>query len=165
MDKLDRPRNLIGYYTVNEVEGEGEVEAKKSNTRAIAYTLVLAALVGVFGWLVFSRSQIDGTLLRAKGSTYQVLDDGTVSNLYSLELINKTNTEMPFTLEVLDGGVSIRMVNQVTKLKAGATTQMTFFLAIPQEAVETYKTNVKIGVMSEGKVVETLKTTFVAPVK
>jgi len=164
MDKLDRPRNLIGYYSVSEVEGEAEVETKKSNTRAIAYTLVLAALVGVFGWLVFNRSQIDGTLLRAKGSTYQVLDDGTVSNLYSLELINKTNSEMPFALVVLDGGVSIKMVSRATKLKASATTQMIFFLSIPQGGVKTYKTDVKIGVMSEGKIVETLETTFVAPV-
>ena len=161
MDKLDRPRNLIGYYSVNEVEGEAK--EKKSNTRAIAYTVLLAALVGVFGWLVFSRSQIDGTLLRARGSTYQLLDDGTVSNLYSLELINKTANDMPFTLEVLDGGVSIRMVNRVTELKAGATTQMTFFLTIPQQAVKAYKSDVKIGVLTEGRLVETMRTTFVAP--
>ncbi|WP_262246590.1 cytochrome c oxidase accessory protein CcoG [Parapedobacter soli] len=162
MEKLDRPKNLIGFYSVSEIEGQPKA---KGNTRAIAYTVVLAALVAVFGWLMFSRSQVDGTLLRARGSTYQVLDDGTVSNLYSLELINKTSNDIPFNLEVLDEDMAIRMVNQLTVLKAGATAQMTFFLITPQQSVKTYKTDVKIGVMADGKAVETLKTTFVAPVK
>ncbi len=161
MEKLDRPTQLIGFYSVSEIEGE--TDTGKSNTRAIAYTVVLAALVAVFGWLVFSRSQVDGTLLRARGSTYQLLDDGTVTNLYSLELINKTSNDIPFTLEVLDENMTIRMVNPLDRLKAGATAQMTFFLISPQQSVNTYKTNVKIGVMADGKKVETLKTTFVAP--
>ncbi|MEC3881317.1 cytochrome c oxidase accessory protein CcoG [Parapedobacter sp. 10938] len=161
MEKLDRPKQLIGFFSVSEIEGEGE--SKKGNTRAIAYTVVLAALVAVFGWLVFSRSQVDGTLLRARGSTYQLLDDGTVSNLYSLELINKSSNDIPFNLEVLDENMSVRMVNPITVLKAEATAQITFFLISPQHSVKTYKTNVKIGVMAEGKAMETLKTTFVAP--
>ncbi len=161
MEKLDRPQQLIGFFSVSEIEGEGE--STKGNTRAIAYTVVLAALVAVFGWLVFSRSQVDGTLLRARGSTYQLLDDGTVSNLYSLELINKSNNDISFNLEVLDGNMAVRMVNPLEVLKAGTTAQMTFFLISPQQSVKTYKTNVKIGVMVEGKAVETLKTTFAAP--
>src|SRR5690606_22471133 len=167
MEKLDRPKQLIGFYSVSEIE-DG-VKSSDNNTkstgnmRAVAYTVVLVALIAVFGWLVFSRSQVDGTLLRARGSTYQLLDDGTVSNLYSLELINKTNGDIPFSLEVLGEDMNIRMVNPLTVLKAGATAQMTFFLISPQQSVKTYKTNVKIGVMADGKAVETLKTTFVAP--
>src|SRR5690606_13385522 len=138
-------------------------EAAEGYARAVAYTVVLAALVAVFGWRVFSRSQVDGTLLRARGSTYQLLDDGTVSNLYSLELINKSNNDISFNLEVLDGNMAVRMVNPLEVLKAGTTAQMTFFLISPQQSVKTYKTNVKIGVMVEGKAVETLKTTFAAP--
>lgn len=163
MDKLDRPKRLIGFYSVSEIEGEATSATPKRNTRAIAYTVVLAALIGVFGWLVFSRSHVDGTLLRARGSTYQLLDDGTVGNLYSLELINKTSVDIPFKLEVLDENMTIKMVNPLNLLKAGATAQMTFFLIQPQQSVKTYKTDVKIGVMSDGKAVETLKTTFVAP--
>ncbi|MGV3760990.1 cytochrome c oxidase accessory protein CcoG [Parapedobacter sp.] len=167
MEKLDRPKQLIGFYSVSEIEGDmkssGSNTKSNGNTRAVAYTMVLIALVAVFGWLVFSRSQVDGTLLRAKGSTYQLLDDGTVSNLYSLELINKTSSDIPFSLEVLGENMTIRMVNPLTVLKAGTTAQMTLFLVSPQQSVKTYKTNVKIGVMAEGKAVETLKTTFVAP--
>jgi len=160
MEKLDRPKRLIGFYSANEIEGNAE---RTGNTRAIAYTVVLAVLVAVFGWLVFSRSQVDGTLLRAKGSSYQVLEDGTVSNLYSLELINKTSANLPFTLEVLDEDMTVRLVNPLAELKSGSTAQLTFFLVSPQQSVKRYKTDVKIGVVSDGKVIETMKTTFVAP--
>ena len=160
MEKLDRPGQLIGFYSVSEIEGNVK---SKGNTRSIAYTVVLVALIAVFGWLVFSRSQVDGTLLRARGSTYQLLDDGTVSNLYSLELINKTSNDIPFNLEVLDSDMTIRMVNPLKTLKAGTTAQMTFFLVSPQQSVKTYKTDVKVGVVASGKAIETMKTTFVAP--
>lgn len=160
MEKLDRQKRLIGFYSVSEIEGNAQ---GRGNTRAVAYTVVLAALVAVFGWLVFSRSHVDGTLLRAKGSGYQVHDDGTVSNLYSLELINKTSAAIPFVLEPLAEGMTIRMVNPITELKAGGTAQLTFFLVGPQRLVKQYKTDVRIRVISGGKVVETLKTTFVAP--
>src|SRR5690606_23762680 len=108
MEKLDRPKRLIGFYSVNEIEGSAK---RTGNTRAVAYTAVLVALVAVFGWLIFSRSQVEGTLLRAKGSSYQLHPDGTVSNLYSLELINKTNTDIPFTLQALGSDMTIRVVN------------------------------------------------------
>ncbi|PPL04251.1 cytochrome c oxidase accessory protein CcoG [Parapedobacter indicus] len=162
MEKLDRPKRLIGFYSVSEIEGSRK---KSGNGRAIAYTVVLAVLVTVFGWLIFSRSQVDGTLLRAKGSSYQVHEDGTVSNLYSLELINKTSSDIPFTLDALDGNMTVRVVNPLVELKSGATAQLTFFLVSPQQSVKTYKTDVKIGVVSNGKVIETMKTTFVAPPK
>ncbi|SUJ04625.1 Uncharacterised protein [Sphingobacterium spiritivorum] len=38
-----------------------------------------------------------------------------------------------------------------------------FFLIINNKDVEHYKSNVRINIMSEGKKIETLKTTFIAP--
>lgn len=160
MEKLDRPKKLIGFYATSEIEGGVR---GRGNTRAIAYTVVLAVLMVVFGWLIFSRSVVDGTLLRARGSSYQIHEDGTVSNLYSLELINKTSMDMPFTLEPVDERMTIRVVNPRDTLKHGATAQLSFFLISPQRLVKDYKTNVKINVVSDGRVVETMKTTFVAP--
>ncbi len=160
MEKLDRPKKLIGFYSVDEMAGTAK---GKGNIRAIAYTVVLAALMVVFGWLVFSRTQVDGTLLRAKGSSYQIHEDGTVSNLYSLELINKTSVDMPFALVAADENMTIRMVNPMAELKSGVTAQFSFFLIGQQKRIKDYKTNVKINVVSDGKVVETMKTTFVAP--
>lgn len=40
---------------------------------------------------------------------------------------------------------------------------MSLFLIAPQDQIEEYKNNVKIDVVSEGRVIETLKTTFISP--
>lgn len=159
MDKLNRPKRLIGFYSASEIEGE----KTKSNGRAVAYTVVLTLLLGVFAFLIFSRAAIDGTLLRAKGSTYHFHDDGTVTNLYSLELINKTTHHMNFELKPRDENMSVQLVNRISELAGGSTAQMSFFLVIPQDKIASYKTNIKVDVISDGKVVETMKTTFISP--
>lgn len=161
MEKLHKPKRLIGFYTEEQIEGN--TDAKSGNTRAVAYSVVLFVLLAVFGWLLFSRGQVDGTLLRAKGSTYQLRDDGTVSNLYSLELINKTQQDMPFELVAEEAGFSVQLVNHIAELKQGGTAQLSFFLVSNQNNIKSYKTNVKVQVLVDGKAVETMKTTFVAP--
>ena len=162
MEKVGKPKRLIGFYTAEEIEKGGTI-AKSGNARAIAYSVVLVILTAVFGWLLFSRSQVDGTLLRAKGSTYQLRDDGTVSNLYSLELINKSHEDMPFELEVTEAGFSVQLISHVQELKQGDVVQLSFFLVSDKDNIKTYKTDVKVQVVVAGKTVETMKTTFVAP--
>lgn len=162
MEKLHRPKRLIGYYSANELEsGIGKI--KKKNMRAFAYTGVLLALLGVFTYLIFSRTQLDGTLLRAKGSTYQLREDGTVTNLYSFEMINKTNHKIEFELVPRDEEFSVQLVNPIHEVEGAGTIQMSLFLIRKLEGVENYKSNIVIDVVSEGIVLETLKTTFIAP--
>lgn len=160
MIKINKPTRLIGFYSSKEIE---ENSAKPSHTRAIAYTVVLAILLVIFGWLLFSRSIVGGTLLRAKGTSYQINNDGTVSNLYNLELINKSNGDLPFELQALDGTFEITLVNPRELLKKGETAQFSFFLKAKSRAIKTYKTDLKIKVVSGDKTIETLKTTFVSP--
>lgn len=161
MIKINKPTRLIGFYSSKEIE---ENSKRPSNTRAIAYTVVLAILIGIFGWLLFSRSIVGGTLLRAKGTSYQIKDDGTVSNLYNLELINKSNGDLSFTLQTINSNFKIKLVNPRNVLKKGETAQFSFFLEAKSSEIETYKTNVKIKIVSGSKTLESLKTTFVAPV-
>jgi hypothetical protein len=113
---------------------------------------------------LFSRSIVGGTLLRAKGTSYQIKDDGTVSNLYNLELINKSNGDLPFELQTINSNFKIKLVNPRDVLKKGETAQFSFFLEAKASEIKTYKTNVKLKIVSGDKTVENLKTTFVAPI-
>ncbi len=160
MIKINKPTRLIGFYSSKEIEDNS---SKQNNTRALAYTIVLSILLLIFGWLLFSRSIVGGTLLRAKGTSYQFNDDGTVSNLYNLELINKSNGDLPFELKTMDTDFTIKMVNPRDVLKKGETAQFSFFLKAKSSAIKTYKTDIKIKVVSGDQTVESLKTTFVSP--
>jgi len=160
MEKIGKPKKLIGFYPMGEIEGTLK---KKSNVRAVAYSIVLVLLMSVFGFLLFNRSQVDGRLLRAKGSTYQLRDDKTISNLYALELINKSGKEMPFKLVCEDPRLKIQLVNPIQKLSKDGHATLSFFLIIDNKDVETYKSNIKLSIYSGDKKVESLKTTFIAP--
>ncbi|NGF56287.1 cytochrome c oxidase accessory protein CcoG [Parapedobacter sp. SGR-10] len=161
MEKIHKPKRLIGFYTLGEIEGKGEF--KKNKTRQTIYIVILAFLIGVFGYMIFSRSEIGGSLLRATGSTYQMREDGTVSNLYALELINKSGREIDFELVPEDSNLQIQLVNNIHTLAKDGSAKLSFFLIGKRENVKTYKTKVRVNVVSDGKIVEKLKTTFIAP--
>ncbi|WP_140936616.1 cytochrome c oxidase accessory protein CcoG [Sphingobacterium lumbrici] len=161
MEKINRPKRLIGFYSMAEVEDKASF--KKNNSRAIFYTIILALLMGVFGYMIFSRSIIGTSLLRATGSTYQTRPDGTISNLYTLELMNKSGKDIAFKLSPENPDLQLQLVNKIERLQKDGTAKMSFFLIGRREHIAKYKTNVIVNVISEGKVVEKMKTTFIAP--
>ncbi len=162
MDKIGKPKRLIGFYSMDDLSEEGKT-GKKNNTRAIAYSAILVVLTIVFGFLLFNRSEIDGRLLRATGSSYQLREDGKVSNLYTLELLNKSGKDIKFDIESVDDRINVQMVNNIHDLKKEGSAKLSFFLLMDKGEIEQYKQNVKVNIISDGKVKETLKTTFIAP--
>ena len=161
MEKLDRPKRLIGFYSLGEIEGKKDF--KKNRVRHIVYSVILVILTIIFGWMIFNRPMIDGSLLRATGSTYQTRPDGTVSNLYTLELMNKSGDDITFELQPADPTMQIQIVNQITSLKKDGSAKLSFFLIGDKVNIVKYKNDVKVNVLSEGEIVKVLKTTFIAP--
>src|SRR5690606_11185 len=127
MDKIGKPKRLIGFYSMDDLSKDGKAD-KKNNTRAIAYSAILVVLTVVFGFLLFNRSEIDGRLLRATGSSYQLREDGMVSNLYTLELLNKSGKDITFEIESVDDRVNVQMVNNIHDWKKEGGAKLSFFL-------------------------------------
>ena len=161
MEKINKPKRLIGFYSMAELEDKASF--KKYNSRSLFYTVILALLMGVFGYMIFSRPLIGTSLLRATGTTYQSRSDGTISNLYTLELMNKSGKDVSFELLPENPELQLQLVNKIEKLKKDGTAKMSFFLIGKRANISKYKTNINVNVISEGKVVEKMKTTFIAP--
>jgi len=162
MEKLKKPKRLIGFYTLREIEQD---LPKSKNVRAIAYSAVLLLLMGIFSWLIFSRTPVDGTLLRANGTTYIMRDDGTVANMYNLELINKTHQTMAIAVQLSDKTYQVQLIGTKREMKAGESLELGLLLYTPKQAVIAYKTSVDILIVSEGKIMKKMQTTFIAPPK
>lgn len=163
MQKLHKPKGLVGFYSAAALEGKQRT-LKGVNGRTWAYTAILLVLSIFFGFLLAGRSVIDGRLLRATGSSYQLRDDGTVSNLYTLELTNKSGEDMAFTVESEDATIFVQRVNAIDSLKRDGTAMLSFFLCTPKHQVKHYKNDVKVQILSDKRVIKTLNTTFMAPV-
>ncbi len=160
MDKIDRPRRLIGFMSENQIKHRTPFKAGK---RIYGYAAVLVILISVLGFLVLRRTDIETRVLRAGGTIYQVREDGTVSNLYNAELVNKTSKPISFTIKPEDPNVKIQYIRNVDRLDRGASTKITFFVIQKQSDIKKYKSDIRLNIISDDKTLERVKTTFIAP--
>ena len=157
MDKIERPRGLIRYDSLAGIETG---KPWRMTTRMWAYTAVLALLVGVWGVLLTTRSDLSITLLRAPGQLFQRAADGQITNLYTLDVLNKTSRPITVSLRPAVAGATIRYVQPLTRLAGGASATATFFIAIPPNKRLGSSLTIPIDLMENGKVMARLETRF-----
>ncbi len=164
MEKIGKPKGLIRYASENQI-------AKKQKfsltTKGKAYSVVLLLLIGVLSSLIITRSEVETTILRTPGVLYQKEDDGRISNLYNITIINKSNQDLKVNLKFEDNFPGeIKMVgldkNHILVEKNSSTESM-MFLILDKKQITKMKTSLQIGVYSDKKLLETVKTNFLGP--
>lgn len=161
MEKLQRPRGLIRYASLNSIE---RGEKFKITLRMKAYAVVLCALISVFGLLVFTRPAVELTLLRAPGALFQQTAEGNIENIYTLKLVNKTSRDMPveLRLENVQGKLTLMGGGRLTVPREQIATGSVLIELAPQ-ALRGHNTKLKVGVYSEGKRLDGMSTVFIGP--
>jgi len=104
MDKIGKPRGLIGYLALTDETREREGQTPKSvwkhifRPRTILYTTLWSA-VGI-GLVValFLRTEIDLNVTPVRNPTFVTLSDGSIRNSYDLRLRNKHGEEHWFAV-------------------------------------------------------------------
>jgi cytochrome c oxidase accessory protein FixG len=161
MDKINKPRNLIGYYSENMIR----VNEKPSFTsRMQAYTGVIVILMSVLCYFIFSRSDMDMTVMRGAGMLYQEQPGGYISNIYNAEIINKTNQSQNVTIRAEDPSIKIKYIQAPGTVAKGDMVKTVFFVLIPVKQIHAAKTDVKLQLVINKEVKQTVKTAFVGPV-
>lgn len=160
MQKIERPLRLIGFKSEDEIKSNKPFRVSR---KIYGYSAVLIVLLSALTFLMLSRSDVKTTMLRASGTLYQMRDDKLVSNLYNAELVNKTSKPLQFEIVPEDASAKIQYIQKEDKLEYGGTVKLTFFVLLPQDAVKQFKTEMKFKLLSDGKVIDRFKTTFIAP--
>ncbi len=161
MDKVGRPRNLIGYYSEEMIENN---QKPKLTLRMKAYGVIIIIMMSISTYFILSRKDIDVNVLRASGGLYQEQPGGFVSNLYNAELINKSSKPMKIEFVPENPAYEIKWVQPIQQLDPEATAKVTFFVLVPQTTITERKTSISIQVKQDGKTIETIKTNFLGPV-
>ncbi len=162
MDKVGRPRGLVRYASLNSIE---RGERFKITPRMIGYGVVLCVLAAVLAVLVFTRSDLHATLLRAPGALFQQTPAGNVSNLYIVKLANKSTRDMAVRLELRHPGGTLKLMggSDALKVPRGELAQTSVLIEFPRAELTSATTPLAIDVVSGGKRLRTLDTTFVGP--
>ena len=164
MEKIDRPKGLI---RIDSIEGITKKEHKLINPRSIAYTAVLLGMIILEVVLFSLRSDVEVLLLRTGGLLSQENADGTISNLYNYQLINKTNDTYQMEFRMLEpaSGTFEIVGGKTPTVEKNNKTEGALFIKIPKESLEGGKNKILVGVYSNGKLVTKVQTTFFGPMK
>lgn len=158
MLKTGKKPGLIRY---DSYAGVKKNERKIFTPRVIAYSVLLVSLVLLNAVLLYNRSEVDFLLLRTPGMLYQKNDDGTISNLYNYQILNKSGKDIQPELKLknLPEG-KIRIVGELTNAPAGEQTKGILFIDLPESELKARNKEVIMEVWSDGKKIETIKTNF-----
>ncbi|SEQ27330.1 4Fe-4S dicluster domain-containing protein [Neolewinella agarilytica] len=158
MDKIDRPRGLIRY---DSEAGVARGERKIWTPRVIAYSVVLLALIILNVVMLGSRDGLDVILLRTPGTLYQENADGSLNNLYTYQVVNKTGKELSLRFEVMNvSGAKVRAIGSAPVAQPGEVTEGALFIDVP---AGDFPDELTIGVWSGDEQLETISTSFLHP--
>ncbi len=163
MEKIGRPRGLIRYASLNGIE---KGEPLRFTTRMKLYSGILTGLVGLFLFLVLTRSEVETMFLRARGALFQQAPGGRISNLYTAKVVNKTSHPMPVRFEILhrEGRITV-MGRPEWVIPKDDLAQTSVLVELDPAHLDGSTTRLEIGVYSGDRLLETVKTAFIGPRK
>jgi cytochrome c oxidase accessory protein FixG len=99
MDKVGKPRGLIGYLALTDEAAERAGNPPKSiwahvlRPRTILYTVLWAGIGVMLVVALFLRSDVEVNVTPVRNPTFVLLSDGSVRNSYDLRIRNKLGDE------------------------------------------------------------------------
>jgi cytochrome c oxidase accessory protein FixG len=162
MDTVGYDRGLIRYSSENNIETGEEFSF---DARKIGYSIILTILIGFLVTLLFLRNDVASTILRLPGQLYTT-EGNTIRNVYTFKLINKTN-EIYDNVEIklISHEGEIQIVGGEVSIPDGGLFNGTLFITIDKKDVHSSKEKLKIGIYSNGILIDTDKTNFLGPMK
>lgn len=163
MDAIGKPRGLIRYASKLSIE---EGHGKIFTPRVKFYTVILIGLLTVFIYLFAHRPSVDLKVLRTRGQVFTELPDGNVQNMYQATIINKSNrTYQDLKIKLMDanGKLTVSGTQNSLDLKKEEVKQVIIFIDLPKAKYHGKKP-INIGIYEDGKLLDSYKTVFIAPV-
>ena len=160
MDQVDRPRGLIRFDSMEGIKNNVKL---KFTPRVIGYTTVLLVLLTTLTVLFAQRKDLDVNILRTPGMLFQKQPDDKISNMYNLKVSNKTFTEMPLEFRLIDNDGEIKLIEHEINLKPLEIHEGTLLIVLNKEKIKMTNTPLKIEILSGGKQIDIVNTTFLGP--
>ncbi|WP_317206278.1 FixG Ig-like domain-containing protein, partial [Tenacibaculum piscium] len=162
MEKVGLPKGLIRFASEENIEKKTPFEF---TARMKGYTAVLGILIAVLIGMLFLRNDVEATILRLPGQLYQHKKGNIISNIYTYKVINKTTKQIDdISYKILSHKGKIETVtHQNFQVPKQGLAQGTLFIEMHQSEMEDEKVNLRIGVYSGDKLIETTQTNFLGP--
>ncbi|MGJ8661452.1 MAG: cytochrome c oxidase accessory protein CcoG [Bacteroidota bacterium] len=168
MDACDHIMTSVGTEKgLIRIESENGIKNGTSfqwTRRVISYTVLQIILVAAFVALLVTRKDFETNINRQRGTTYQTNQHGILSNIFEINLTNKTNKDYKITLEVDNPKAQIEMVVKDLTLEKESLLKERFIVKMPYGEMENGMKKITIRVMGNGKLIEKTSTKFIGPI-
>lgn len=150
MAKVKRPLGLIKYASEDNIISSNRFAL---NGRVKVFSAILLVLTGALASILATRKMVDVTVLKVPGQVLRYNDDGSISNLYSMKITNKSKRGMPIQLQIDDEVGKIENVGHVPdSILAESKIDYLFFVTKPGSESTLKKTKVKIRLHSNHQI-------------
>lgn len=162
MENVGLPTGLIRYASIDNIEKKAKF---RFTARMKGYTAVLGILVFVLVGMLFLRNDVEANVLRISGQLYEKKENNMISNVYTYKVVNKTTENIEnVTYKLLshDGTIQIVTGDNFMVPRQGLA-EGSLFIEIPMRELGKDKIELKIGVFSGNRLIETTTTNFLGP--
>ena len=163
MVKINRPKKLIKYASLNGIENKTKF---KITPRMMLYSVILVVLLGILGYLLSIRTDYSVNVLRTPGMLFQGQPNGKVSNVYDLNIVNKTFNETPVQIKLESpANGELKLVGKDIVLKSQQIVETKFLVLLDKTSLKRMNTPIEIGVYDGSKLIKKVRTSFLGPVE
>ncbi len=162
MDKISKPRGLIRYDSLNGITKKIKF---RFTPRMMGYSAVLTVLLSVLTFLLVTRSDFSINILRTPGMLYQEQPNDMVSNIYDLNIVNKTFNKADIDIKLDDVNGELKLIGNKISLAPQGIADVKFMIILPKADLKKMNTPVTLSIYSNDKLLKMISTTFLGPVK
>jgi cytochrome c oxidase accessory protein FixG len=160
MDAVGHENGLIRFVSENGIKNRTPFQWTR---RVKAYSLLLTILLITLTILLVTRKSFETNVLRQKGSTFQVDENGLVSNIFEINLLNKTHDTYHIHFNVDDPDAEIKSVGKEVVLKTETKTKAIIVVKMPNSVLVNGMKKFKIHIFGNGRQMEVIQTKFIGP--
>jgi cytochrome c oxidase accessory protein FixG len=162
MTKINKPKGLIRY---DSLRGITEKTGKIFTPRVMAYSALLVILLTIITVLLANRKEVEVNILRTPGLLYQELPDNKISNLYNVEIENKTFDKIPVEIKLIDRQGEIKIIGRKLEVESQGVFETKFLLIFNRDSLKDLNTPVTLGIYKGETLLKTIKTSFLGIIK
>ncbi|MCU0373495.1 MAG: cytochrome c oxidase accessory protein CcoG, partial [Ignavibacteria bacterium] len=134
MDRIEKPKGLIRY---DSMRGIKEKRKFKVTPRIILYSILLVALLSIFGTLLATRADMKVNVLRSPGKIFQEMPEEKISNLYHLKMVNNTFEDIPVEIKADNPDAEIFLIGKDIVLKSLNVQDAEFMIIMKKDRIKT----------------------------
>jgi hypothetical protein len=94
---------------------------------------------------------------------YQETEDGFITNLYNIKIVNKTFETKHIDLRLKSPNGRIKQVGGNLTVTENNMTQSAFFIEIPESELRFVRTPVDIEILAGDETIDIISTSFIGP--